>query len=407
MTSHTSHTSHASHKASLTTNPLGRPSSAIQALAVEFQDFMHFPDPAPLYATMGAVAANMLPGNPVWLMLIGAPSTGKTQLLETLMNVPGIHSVSSLKGEAVLLSAVGKKDRMSSATGGILRQIGEHGALVIKDFTSMISMPHDALTQTMAALREIYDGKWQRGVGAEGGHVMTWEGKIAMLAACTQVIDQHHAINNDMGERWVYFRYPESDGYGETMRVLQIADPEAARVRMRELVRCFFDALGLEWGEDYPKRKFTLAESNRLAAIAAFSARARSAVKRNNYTREVEDTPQRESPTRLASALAQLVLGMEMIGVDEGERWRVVGKIAMDCMPEVRRKALVGIRERQAKGVESTWDDVQKDLQCSSSTIRRVVEDLEILEVIQRVPGKKMWGVSAWAKAQIEQGWGK
>src|SRR5271169_2757889 len=108
-------------RASLTHNPLAKPDSAIQALALEFQDYLYFPDPAPLYAVMGTLAANMIPGNPVWLMLVGPPSCGGTALLDTLLRIPKVHSVGSVSGKAVFLSGTAKKERTRDSTGGILR----------------------------------------------------------------------------------------------------------------------------------------------------------------------------------------------------------------------------------------------------------------------------------------------
>jgi hypothetical protein len=37
-------------------------------------------DPTPLYAVFGAVAANLLEGDPVWLGLIAPPSSAKTEI---------------------------------------------------------------------------------------------------------------------------------------------------------------------------------------------------------------------------------------------------------------------------------------------------------------------------------------
>jgi len=402
-------------KASLTLNPLGNPQSAIQALAVEIQGYLHFPDPAPLYVTMGAVAANMMPGAPVWLMLIGPPSCGKTVLLDTLSLVPRIHAASTIKGEAVLLSAVGKRDRTAQSTGGLLRQVGDRGAIVIKDFTSMISMPHDALATTMAAFREIYDGKWDRAVGADGGYVASWEGRIAMLAACTPVIDRHHQISNDMGERWVYYRFPESDGYVECNKALGLSDQSSAKLQTKQLVRDFFSALNLDWDTPTPKRKFTEPERQRLIAISTFAARARSAVPRNSYSREVEETPQRESPTRLSTALGQLYLGMELVGVEPGECWRIVSKIGLDCMPQARLRVLERLREAESiAAVDSTIPHIgigalEEAVQCSRSNTRRTAEDLELHGLIDStmVTGGKEYRLSRWAKEELERGWGR
>ncbi len=391
---------------------------------MEIQNFLHFPDPAPLYATMGAVAANMMPGPPVWLMLIGPPSSGKTVLLETLTLVPHIHSASTIKGEAVLLSAVGKRDRTAQSTGGLLRQVGERGAILIKDFTSMISMPHDALSATMAAFREIYDGKWDRAVGADGGYIATWEGRIAMLAACTSIIDRHHQLSNDMGERWVYFRFPDTDGYGECNKALGLTDSSVSKLQTKELVRDFFSALNLDWETPAPKRRFSEPERQRLIAISTFAARARSSVSRNNYSREVDETPQRESPTRLATALGQLYLGMELVGVDPSECWRVISKIGLDCMPQTRLRLLDRLREaereRERDSVDSTSvsasgigiSALEDAVQTSRSNTRRTAEDLELHGLITSSQSSisggagRTYALSQWAKGELERGWG-
>jgi hypothetical protein len=49
---------------------------------------------------------------------------------------------------------VGCPDHAKDATGGLLREIGEDGVLVIKDVTSVLSMNGDARSLVLAALRE-------------------------------------------------------------------------------------------------------------------------------------------------------------------------------------------------------------------------------------------------------------
>ena len=80
----------------------------------------------------------------------------------------GAHVVSIITSEGALLSASPRKSRARTATGGLLRQIGDHGILVIKDFTSIISANREIRTQVLAVLREIYDGYWIRNVGTDG-----------------------------------------------------------------------------------------------------------------------------------------------------------------------------------------------------------------------------------------------
>ena len=59
-------------------------------------------DPTPLYAVFGAVAANLLPGDPVWLGIIAPPSSAKTEILNSLSNLPNVVQVSSLSPASFL-----------------------------------------------------------------------------------------------------------------------------------------------------------------------------------------------------------------------------------------------------------------------------------------------------------------
>src|SRR5262245_60249041 len=100
-------------------------------------------DPTPLYAVFGAVAANLLDGDPVWLGLIAPPSSAKTEILNSLSKLPDVVQVSSLS-PASFLSATAKKERGNDATGGLLAQIGKFGIIVLKDFTTMLSLRPEA-----------------------------------------------------------------------------------------------------------------------------------------------------------------------------------------------------------------------------------------------------------------------
>lgn len=392
--------------ASLTSSPLASPPGPIYALANRFQDHLYFPDPSPLYALMGAVAGNMLPGNPVWLMMVGPPSCGKTELLNALSDIPNTHLSSSLRTISALLSGVAKRDRSKHATGGLLRQIGDGGAIVLKDFTSMLSLPIDVLSEMLGAFREIYDGRWSREIGGEGGLKLNWEGRVAMFAACTQAIDHHHHISHEMGERWVFFRYPQSDGWGESRAALMVKDVQAMRQELREAVAMFFEGMLMDWqnASGIVKRTLEQWEIIRLVALATVSARCRSGIVRNRYNKDIEDSPQAESPARLATVLGQLYLGMEATGLENKESWRVLKKIAMDSMPQSRRRVLdVLLRTNGHAYVDSTLEEINQSVKVSTPVLRRVLEDMEMHDIIIKTQGKRLWRLSGWMEREVSQ----
>src|SRR5437667_2897 len=107
-------------RANMSDSPLARPATKIHILANKVQDYLYLPSPEALYVTLGTLAANMLNGVPVWVMLIGVPSSGRTIMLETLARVLRVYIVGAVKSPAALLSATSKRDKANGATGGLL-----------------------------------------------------------------------------------------------------------------------------------------------------------------------------------------------------------------------------------------------------------------------------------------------
>lgn len=376
-------------KLSLSHSSLADPQTPIHALAVRFQEFLHFPDPQPLYVALGAMAANMLKGDPVWLMLVGQPGVGKTELLMSMSEIPGVFVESKIKGEAALLSAVQQKHWHKGAKGGLLREMGARGAIIFKDFTSVLSMQKDVMGEVIAALREIYDGAWTRRVGAEGSVPINWKGKAGVLAGVTPAIDRSHAMVTEMGERFIFYRYAWSDGFAESLTALNRRGSQVLRNEMRVIVKDFFDCLGLGWdSRKYPEmemRALRHSEAEGLIAMGQLTAMCRGLVLRDPWTKEINDVPTGEMPTRIVEELSQLYLAMEYMGVEGGvggEAWRAVRKIATDSMPMTRSVALHCVCT--GKKFHTSTGEVGRTGRFSEGTARRALEDLAALQVVRR-----------------------
>src|ERR1039458_3072536 len=249
-------------------------------------------DPIPLRAVLGTYAAHKLPGDPVWLLLVGGSGIGKTEVLISLDDCPGVVTVSTVT-EAGFLSGTSSKERSEDASGGLLRQIGERGVLVLKDFTSILSMNRDTRAAVIAALREIHDGQWSRHVGVDGGLSLNWSGKIGVVAGCTTAWDSAHAVLSAMGDRFIICRLPEVDGEGIGERALgQVGQEVDMRTEMREAVAGLFAA------DSQPAHVLGDDRKRQAPVPATLVARARSPVERD-YQGEICLVLDAEAPTRL------------------------------------------------------------------------------------------------------------
>lgn len=372
---------------------------------------------------MGAVAANFFEGIPVWLMLVGPPGCGKTAILESLSSIPRTRGLQEITGTGSLLSGTGQKDKTDQATGGVLREIGLKGTLILNEFTSILSMPSEQLVKILAAFRMIYDGKYSRDVGSDGARKLTWgPGKLSAMAGCTESIDDAHKVIADMGERWIFYRFPDSDGYQESLAASKQKQPTQARANIRDIVSAFFDSLDLSWGNDgaplKTRRDLTLNETQRIIAISTMATRCRSAVIRDNRTREVERVPQPERAPRMVEVLTQLYIGLEAVGLGESDRWAVISRIALDCMPQNRRRALeeiINIRTianvaatplRDISVTPKTMAEIQAKMRLSMSAVKRIMEELEIHGAVARTKKVRgIWTISEWTRKTLELGW--
>lgn len=338
-----------------------------------FQRRLHFPDPTVIYVVLGALAANYLPGDPVWLLLVGPPGRGKTEILNSLRNVPNLHEVATLT-EGSLLSGTSEREHAEEAVGGLLLEIGEgqFGIILAKDFGSVLSMPRDARGQLLAALREIYDGSWTRRVGTDGGRRLHWHGKVGLIAGCTQAVDKHHSVIAAMGERFLIVRLP--DRAEEELEIALARAAIAGSGDEQEMRAGLADVVGhfLESVRGREPRELSEHEGNYLITLARLVVRARSAVDRDGRSREIEFVYGTEAPTRLVKQLERLLAGLDVIGLPREEALRIIGALALDNIPPNRRTVLGYLHAEDSSSTQNVADA----LDLPTTTVKRALEDL-------------------------------
>jgi hypothetical protein len=319
-----------------------------------------------------AAAAERLTGDPLWLLIISGPGAAKTETVQALSGC-GAYITSTIQSEGALLSASSRKDRSKKATGGLLRKIGDRGILVIKDVTSILSSDRNVRASVLAAIREIYDGRWERNVGTDGGQTLTWTGRLAVVGAVTTAWDAAHAVVSAMGDRFVLLRINSNAGRKASgMRAIRNTGEEK---RMREElsaalggVVCHASAENVEVRED---------EVRQILNAADIVTMARTAVERD-YAGEVIDAHAPEMPTRFAKQLTQMLRGGIAIGMSRQRAQQLAIRCARDSIPPLRLEILLDV----ARNPDTRPGDVRQRINKPWRTVKREMEALNMLGLL-------------------------
>ena len=361
-----------------------------------FKRWLYLDDPAPLSVLAATLVANRAPGDPVWLMIVCAPSTGKTEMLSAAARLPWVIPAAKVT-ESSLLSGTSAKDRARDATGGLLRQVGSFGVLLCKDFTSVLAQNKDTRAEALAALREIHDGRWDRPVGTDGGRVLTWRGKCGLIGGVTPAIDQYSQVVSALGDRFVLLRMPDAAVGDSGHAALGHGGRESAM--RRELAEAL-GGLVAHADASQVNRPLSEEERSKLIVLAAYTARARAAVARDHH-HDVLYMPQPEGPGRLVRAYARLLGGLEAIGCDQGAVWKALTRIATDSAPAMRTMLIRGLLGRTGPAATS---DLALDAGMVTKTAGRYLEDLSLLGLAKHSKRSAadnavgMWEASEWLR---------
>jgi hypothetical protein len=323
-------------------------------------------------AVCAAAATERLDGDPLWLLLVGGPGGAKTETVQSLVGA-GALSVSTIASEGALLSGTSRRERAVGATGGLLRQIGDRGLMVIKDFTTILSQVRETRGMVLAAIREIYDGRWTRNVGTDGGKTLNWSGRLVIVGAVTTAWDQAHAVVATMGDRFVLLRLNSTVGRvaagQQAMR--NVGHEVEMRNELRESVG------GLVCNARTEGAEITNDEHDRLLKAANIVTVARTAVERN-YNGDVIDAHEPEMPTRYAKQLTQMMRGALAIGTTRDEAMRLALRCARDSIPPLRLAILLDV-------AAYPWEravDVSKRIHKPPQTTRREMDGLNFLGLL-------------------------
>lgn len=324
-----------------------------------------------LDVVLAVAAAEQLDGDGVWLLIVAGSSTGKTEMLNPLRSAPFAHSTSTIQSEGALLAGMAPKGK--GATGGLLREMGPRGLLLLKDVTSILSMGRDARGQVLAALREVYDGRWVRTIGVDGGKTVTWEGRIGVIGAVTTSWDGHREVIAAMGDRFLLVRPRwDADAAGE-QSIANLGREEAMRDELSAAVGGLLSSITEPDPVDVADRRLILSVAKVVTQLRVAAV--------TDWHGEVQELHAAEGPGRVAKQLTQVFRGCLALGMNRDTAMALVLRTAVDTMPP-RRWAVVSAMLTAEGKIRN--EDLSRAVGASRKTVSRIIDVLELAGLVER-----------------------
>ena len=343
-----------------------------------YKKWLHLANEAPLIVMYGALMANMLDGDPVWLFLVAPPGGSKSELLMSLALGRGIHCMSSLTPHTLVSGATWGGGQDPS----LLPQLNGK-VLIIKDFTTILTMHYTVRDEIFGTLRDIYDGSYEKPFG--NGVRRKYNSKFGIIAGVTPIIETFNVMHQSLGERFLKFRISGNwDSISEEEKILRAL----TNIGKEDAMRRELQVAGARWlAHCRPPEKLPTISGEylrRLVHLAKFASRLRGVVDRNKFTDEVLYKPSSEVGTRIAKQLAKLGTGicmfLEKEEFDE-DVYALVRRVALDTVPDrvediVRSLHLAGQRGGKA-------GEVALATRLPASTVGRVLQDMGLLKLTE------------------------
>jgi hypothetical protein len=321
-------------------------------LLAQLRTWLDLPDSGPTIASLAAAATVPLDGEEAaWLLNVAAPSAGKTEAVNLLDGVTDgrLNEVTP----AGLLGWSHAKRGAAPHPVGILARVPGNALVTFGDLSSLLATSdRGGRDQVFGLLRRAYDGEVTRDVSPPGGAnkdlpQLSWQGRLTVVAAVTNAIDNYTSHNDALGPRWMYIRAKDRDltsrrSAAKSARQAGVREArrQARRMATDLIERARNKVMDITVPDD-------VADAIEDAVLVTCWGRA--AVPRNGYgRREIEGVPIIEEPPRLIRQAHVLARGLYALGLDNQQVEQMMRRIALDSMPAARLSVLKTLVEADA-----------------------------------------------------------
>jgi hypothetical protein len=363
-------------------------SITLEELYAIIDKWLLIPDKNFINIFMACLISHFFKSDPLWMFFVAPPSGSKTEIISTVTDLPFVKMLSNLTPQTFVSGMVVKKDP------SLLMQLKNH-VLIMKDFTTVLSMRADDKNSILAQLREIYDGKYSKAFGT--GKIVEWEGRITLLAGVTPAIDTHNTMSQIMGERFIMYRVPQANDMDVADKALSnYGNEQQMRQELRDAMTKYFLSINIPEIEEI---ELPVDIRKSLGALASFIVKARSQLVRDQFRRDLLYIPATEAPARLAKQLGTLVKSLAVLYKRKKVIWLdyyLTLRVGLDIISANRIEHFLALCDIQTLTLKTS--EIATKTKYSQQGSENILEDLAALNIIKVIRGgfgiANEWGIS-------------
>ena len=361
----------------------------LSELKTKVREHQYMEDDTIIDASLAVMIANRLQlSDPVWLVIVGASSGGKSQMLRPLAMTDSkfIHRVDDVTENTFLSAAkLGKNEDGTERNPSLLLRIGALGMIVISDLTVIFSKNNEARTTILSQLRMIYDGEMSK-IAGNMEFPIKWRGYLGIMAGCTPSAYRFFEEASDMGERFICWRMKDFDSKMATKLALSTKlKSKEIDEQLSELYGNYIKETVLRHTENESTLYISPEVVERLTEIATFAELIRTPVHTSHKTEEMDRLPVPAMPMRLAKQLAAIAKGLMIMRnrpLEESD-YKILDWFAYSLANEEKRAILRTICN-QSWGSSMTTRKIADAIGLNTAVTRNLLQNLASVNVLSR-----------------------
>ena len=328
----------------------------------------------------------------LWLLLVGVPSSGKTDIVRLIKDSEITYYLDNLTQNAFIS---GERATKSNRVHDLLPLL-DGKCLIIKDWTSIFSLDEQMTKKLLGDLVNIYDKEFTKFSSRRGN--VSYASIFSQLGCITPAtLNRHTNYMNMIGPRFLCYTVPNST-YEDLESSYQMIFSNVDRSLLEKEARIYASSYLNQLSDKQIKVKpIGKSTQNYLRVAATLMSYCRGIVIlqaasfKNEEGEEIKyyevSDIQIEEPWRAIQQLKELakylafVVGKDEVGIEELE---IIKEVVISSMPADRSQALRSIKE---VGGEITAKILSEASDRSTKTARRLLDELSALKVLTKTRG--------------------